>query len=32
LDYIILTYTLFHWDIAAPYVAAGDNLRIPFFR
>ncbi|XP_064631191.1 glycerol-3-phosphate acyltransferase 1, mitochondrial-like [Lineus longissimus] len=31
LDYIILTYTLFHWDISAPYVAAGDNLRIPFF-
>ncbi|XP_055860090.1 glycerol-3-phosphate acyltransferase 1, mitochondrial-like [Biomphalaria glabrata] len=31
LDYILVTYILWHYDIRAPYVAAGDNMDIPFF-
>ncbi|CAH1784283.1 unnamed protein product [Owenia fusiformis] len=31
LDYILLTFILFNYDIQAPHVAAGDNLLIPFF-
>ncbi|CAH1258178.1 GPAM [Branchiostoma lanceolatum] len=31
LDYILLTFLLWNHEIQAPHVAAGDNLRIPFF-
>ncbi|KAL9984013.1 hypothetical protein ACROYT_G006267 [Oculina patagonica] len=31
MDYILLTYVLVTCDIKVPHVAAGDNLRIPFF-
>ncbi|CAL1531762.1 unnamed protein product [Lymnaea stagnalis] len=31
LDYILVTLILWHYDIRAPYVAAGDNMDIPFF-
>lgn len=31
LDYILVTFILLNNDIRAPIVAAGDNLRIPFF-
>lgn len=31
LDYILLTFVLFNYNIKAPYVAAGENLLIPFF-
>ncbi|KAL1491850.1 hypothetical protein ABEB36_012385 [Hypothenemus hampei] len=31
LDYILLSFILVNNDIRAPLVAAGDNLRIPFF-
>ena len=31
MDYILMTYILWNCDIKAPYVAAGDNLLIPFF-
>lgn len=31
LDYILVSFILFSNDIRAPIVAAGDNLRIPFF-
>jgi hypothetical protein len=31
LDYILLTFIMFHYDITAPHVAAGDNLIIPLF-
>ena len=32
LDYILITFILWNYDIRAPYVAAGDNMDIPFFR
>ena len=32
LDYILITFILWNYDIRAPYVAAGDNMNIPFFR
>lgn len=28
LDYVLITYILWHYGIRAPYVAAGDNLNI----
>lgn len=31
LDYILVTFILWNYDIKAPYVAAGDNLNIPVF-
>ncbi|KAK3096107.1 hypothetical protein FSP39_023318 [Pinctada imbricata] len=31
LDYILITFILWHFDIKAPHVAAGDNLDIPLF-
>lgn len=31
MDYILLTFVLVTCDIRVPHVAAGDNLRIPFF-
>lgn len=31
LDYILVTLILWHYDIRAPFVAAGDNMNIPFF-
>ena len=31
LDYVLVTFLLWNIDIRAPYVAAGDNLDIPFF-
>ncbi|XP_059175418.1 glycerol-3-phosphate acyltransferase 1, mitochondrial-like isoform X2 [Physella acuta] len=31
LDYILVTLILWHYDIKAPYVAAGDNMDIPVF-
>lgn len=31
LDYILVTLILWHYDIRSPYVAAGDNMDIPFF-
>lgn len=31
LDYILVSFILLNNDIRAPIVAAGDNLRIPFF-
>lgn len=31
LDYIMVTFILYNNEIRAPIVAAGDNLRIPFF-
>ncbi|XP_005091194.1 glycerol-3-phosphate acyltransferase 1, mitochondrial-like [Aplysia californica] len=31
LDYILVTLILWHYDIRAPHVAAGDNMDIPFF-
>lgn len=31
MDYILLTFVLVTCDIKVPHVAAGDNLRIPFF-
>lgn len=31
MDYILMTFTLWNFDIRAPHVAAGDNLLIPFF-
>lgn len=31
LDYIMVTFILYNNEIQAPIVAAGDNLRIPFF-
>ena len=31
MDYILLTFILFNYDLRAPHVAAGDNLRIPIF-
>ena len=31
LDYILLTFIIYHWNIKAPHVAAGDNLNISFF-
>lgn len=31
LDYILVTFILLNNNIKAPLVAAGDNLRIPFF-
>lgn len=31
LDYILLSFILLNNNIKAPLVAAGDNLRIPFF-
>ena len=31
LDYVLISFVLFHYDIRAPHVAAGDNLLIPFF-
>lgn len=31
LDYILVSFILFNNEIRAPIVAAGDNLRIPFF-
>ena len=30
-DYLFVTWVLFNLQIAAPIVAAGDNLRIPVF-
>ena len=31
MDYILVTLILWHYDIRAPHVAAGDNMDIPFF-
>ena len=31
LDYILITFILFNFDMKAPHVAAGDNLMIPIF-
>ncbi|XP_076439623.1 glycerol-3-phosphate acyltransferase 1, mitochondrial-like [Babylonia areolata] len=31
LDYILITFILWNYDIRAPHVAAGDNMDIPFF-
>lgn len=31
LDYVLVTFILWNYDIRAPYVAAGDNMNIPFF-
>ncbi|XP_064602119.1 glycerol-3-phosphate acyltransferase 1, mitochondrial-like [Liolophura sinensis] len=31
LDYILVTFILWHYDIKAPHIAAGDNLNIPVF-
>ncbi|XP_071168182.1 glycerol-3-phosphate acyltransferase 1, mitochondrial-like isoform X2 [Mytilus edulis] len=31
LDYILVTFILWNYDIKAPFVAAGDNLNIPVF-
>ena len=31
LDYILVTFILFCYDMKAPHVAAGDNLLIPVF-
>lgn len=31
LDYIVITFILANNDIQSPLVAAGENLRIPFF-
>ncbi|BFZ01612.1 hypothetical protein BsWGS_04651 [Bradybaena similaris] len=31
LDYVLVTWILWHYDIRAPFVAAGDNMDIPFF-
>ncbi|KAL3863746.1 hypothetical protein ACJMK2_005484 [Sinanodonta woodiana] len=31
LDYILVTWILWHYEIRVPFVAAGDNLRIPLF-
>ena len=31
LDYVLISFALFSYDIRMPHVAAGDNLRIPFF-
>ncbi|KAL8558526.1 hypothetical protein ACOMHN_038850 [Nucella lapillus] len=31
LDYILITFTLWNYDIRAPHVAAGDNMDIPIF-
>lgn len=31
LDYILVTFILLNNNIKSPLVAAGDNLRIPFF-
>ncbi|XP_050402521.1 glycerol-3-phosphate acyltransferase 1, mitochondrial [Patella vulgata] len=31
LDYILITFILCHYELRAPFVAAGDNLDIPFF-
>ncbi|XP_074641492.1 glycerol-3-phosphate acyltransferase 1, mitochondrial-like [Tubulanus polymorphus] len=31
LDYILLTFALYQYDIKAPHVAAGNNLNIPVF-
>ncbi|KAK7110318.1 glycerol-3-phosphate acyltransferase 1, mitochondrial-like [Littorina saxatilis] len=31
LDYILVTFILWNYDIRAPYVAAGENMDIPFF-
>eukprot|EP00736_Rhodelphis_marinus_P011973 Rmarinus@m.614 len=28
-DYLILSYVLYHYDLALPHIAAGDNLNIP---
>ncbi|CAG2238793.1 GPAT1_2 [Mytilus edulis] len=32
LDYILVTFILWNYDIKAPFVAAGDNLNIPVFK
>lgn len=32
LDYVLITFILWNYDIRAPFVAAGDNMDIPFFR
>ncbi|XP_060072558.1 glycerol-3-phosphate acyltransferase 1, mitochondrial-like [Ylistrum balloti] len=31
LDYILVTFVLWNYSIKAPYIAAGDNLRMPIF-
>ncbi|XP_025093580.1 glycerol-3-phosphate acyltransferase 1, mitochondrial-like isoform X2 [Pomacea canaliculata] len=31
LDYVLVTFILWNYDIRAPHVAAGDNMDIPFF-
>ncbi|OWF50789.1 glycerol-3-phosphate acyltransferase 1, mitochondrial-like [Mizuhopecten yessoensis] len=31
LDYILVTFILWNYSIKAPYIAAGDNLRMPIF-
>lgn len=28
LDYLILTWTVWHWQIKLPYIASGDNLNL----
>ena len=32
LDYILVTWILWNYEIRSPHIAAGDNLNIPFFR
>jgi len=31
LDYVLISFILFAYNIRTPHVAAGDNLLIPFF-
>lgn len=31
LDYVLITFVLWNFDIRAPHVAAGENMNIPFF-